>query len=267
MSANLDDLILDRDPLGLRLAQAQVPAPDSHLRAALVAKHKNKTGLRHPLRWATAVGLAVTLFLAFATPVGAIAERALLPTWLQQRLGIVGASEQLSSRNKFGAVPGVRISPLPCSQASRLRSNALCYPDLSLADAQRQVDFTIPVPASIPNGLSFGGALVESPHSVRLVMRDQTAQRALGLWIRKAPTSGGSAFPLSSTQTTQVQGTTAVYVHGSYEDSGPGTAARWNPTADDQELIWSHNGFAYDLTAHGLHLSLQGFIHIAESIP
>jgi len=77
---------------------------------------------------------------------------------------------------------------------------------------------------------------------------------------------GGSAVPSSSAQRVRVEGGPAYYVHGAYEDVGPGTIAAWNPAADDEELTWQHNGMVYDLTAGGLHLASNDLTRIAESV-
>src|SRR6266446_6964170 len=76
-------------------------------------------------------------------------------------------------------------------------------------------------------GMAVRGVLVESPHSVYLSITDPNRQKGFGLWIRGTAPSGGSAIPLSAIEPTTVNGSPASYVRGSYEDSGPGTVARW----------------------------------------
>jgi hypothetical protein len=128
------------------------------------------------------------------------------------------------------------------------------------------VDFTIPTPRSLPAGVSFRGALVDSAHSVYLTYGDAARKTAVSLWVKNEAPVGGSAVPSSAAQRVQVDGSPAFYVHGAYEDSGPGTVAKWNPNADDQELTWQHDGFTYDMTAEGLHFSSADLIRIAQSV-
>jgi hypothetical protein len=267
-----DDQRTDRNPFAARLAKAEVPPPSNRLRMAVLAGVAPRRSRRYP-RWsyASAAVLAGALVILLVTPVSAMVERTVLPQWLQQRVGLVGASGQLSPAGN-AAWPqrstghASAISPIPCSQAPS-QGNVACYPDLSLAAAQKQVAFSIPVPAPLPDGLSIRGVLVESAHSVYVSIGDQNRQKHFGLWIRETAPSGGSGVPLSAIEPTTVKGSPASYVRGSYEDSGPGTVARWNAAADDEELTWEHGGFAYDLTAHGLSLSRIQVVQLAESLP
>jgi hypothetical protein len=267
-----DEQSLELDPLAALLAKAEVPPPSNRLRMAIlagVAPH----GSRRYARWshAAAAVVAGALVILLVTPVSAMVERAVLPLWLQQRAGLVGASDQVSPPGG-AALPqrsngyATAVSPMPCSQAPR-EGNVACYPDLSLAAAQKQVAFTIPVPAPLPAGMAVRGVLVESAHSVYLSIGDQNRQKGFGLWIRETAPSGGSAVPVSAIESTTVKGSPASFVRGSYEDSGPGTVARWNAAADDEELAWQHGGFAYDLTADGLMLSKAQLVVVAESLP
>jgi hypothetical protein len=267
-----DDRSLDLDPLAARLAKAEVPPPSTRLRMTVLAGVTRHPSRRYP-RWshAAAAVVAGALVVLLVTPVSAMVERAVLPGWLQQRTGLVGAADQLSPPG--GAASPQRsngqaaaASPIPCSQAPS-QGNVACYPDLTVAAAQQKVAFTIPVLAPLPAGMAVRGVLVESPHSVYLSVADRNRQKVFGLWIRETVPSGGSAVPLSAIEPTTVNGSPASYVRGSYEDSGPGTVARWNAAADDQELAWQHGGFAYDLTAHGMKLSKTELIKLAESLP
>ncbi|HEY2703780.1 MAG TPA: hypothetical protein VGL20_08830 [Candidatus Dormibacteraeota bacterium] len=273
---------LDSDPLAVRLSEAEVPSVSAELWAAVLSGARPAPKRRHRRRLIAGLGGgAVALSLLVVTPAGASIARAVLPHGLQQRLGlVVGAPAELTP-------PGGRTvagshasgSALPCSQVphnpptlsagsrggtAHVSQQFECYPDLGLTAAQGQVSFTIPTPTSLPSGVTFRGALVASAHSVFLTYRDASSRKTLGLWVTKGAPVGGSAVP--SAQRVQVDGGPAFYVHGSYDDSGPGTTARWNPAADAEELTWQHDGMTYDLTATGLHFSSTDLIRIAESV-
>jgi len=261
---------LDQDPLAMRLSGVTVAPISWNLRLALSGAVPPGATVGRRRRWAAAAAVAmvaVSLILS-VTPAGAALARAVLPSGLQQFFGIVsGAPTQLSPPG--GAVaPRGPARPLECAQAVGLQSNGvMCLPDLSLADAQRQVDFTIPTPSMLPGGLIFRGALVGSPRSVFFSYRlENGASGGLGLWVKEDPPVGGPTVPAGSIQAAKVNGSPAYYVHGDYEDDGPGTVARWNPNADAYELTWRHNGVTFDLTAGTLHLSEADFIQIAESV-
>ena len=272
---------LEHDPLAARLARVEVaPVPEA-LRAAVLAGSV-PAPRRRRRRLAVGVGAgAVALATLALTPACAAIGRAVLPQGIQQRLGLFeGAPTHLSSP---GGSPGggdrnsVRVSLMPCSQVPatppypQVQHAYDCYPDLSLAAAQRQVDFTIPTPAALPAGLSYRGALVGiamgAPRSsVLLTYRDATGTRSLGLQVVRGTPRSGSGVPSGSVERVTVDGVTGYYVHGGYGDDGPGTSVRWNPAADDEELTWERGGFTYDLTTAGLHFSSADLIRIAESV-
>lgn len=268
------EAMLDRDPLGLWLARIDVPPMSSGLPARVLAERRARRLWRPVLMRGLIVISAVVLAVAMlaATPAGATVGRAILPRGMQQRFGLVeGAPERLTPPPGAKAGTGPPMSPVPCSQIARYRpagpnQGVPCYPDLSVAEAQRRAAFTIPTPRRLPQGLNYRGALVESPTTVYLSYQTSAAHGGLGLRIHKGTQTGGSAVPRAGVQTAAVDGSPAVYVHGSYEDSGPGTAATWNPNADADELTWEHGGLTFDLTAGSLHLSKQDMIAIAESV-
>jgi hypothetical protein len=266
---------LEDDPLAMRLLRIVVAPMSSDVRVALSAGASPRPVVRRR-RWGAAIAVATVVVLAalFVTPAGAALARAVLPSGLQQFFGIAsGAPTQLippggaSVPHGQARQTGSSAASMPCSQAVPL-SQVVCLPDLSLADTQRGVDFTIPTPTMLPAGVSFRGGLVDSPRSAYISYRlNNGAPGGLALWIKEGTPLGGSAVPTGSIQAAQVNGSPAYYVHGDYEDNGPGTVARWNPNADADELTWQRNGMTFDLTAGSLHLSKAEIIQIAESVP
>ena len=247
-------------PLGLRTAVRS----RSHTRLA----HRRR---RRILRRSAAAVAAVCL-VAF-TPPGHAVARLVLPEGLQQRLGLVeGAPRTLTPPNgtHLGLLPSV--SPIPCSAVptpgpSNGRGVA-CYPDLSISAVQAKVDFHVATPASLPSGLQYRGALTTEPHDAYLLWKRSDGQTgALSLQIKDGSAlPGGSAVPSGTLQPVSVNGAPGYVVHGDYEDNGPGTAAHWNPNADDYELTWAHGGLTYDLTASDLHLSASELVRIGDSV-
>jgi hypothetical protein len=266
---------LEDDPLAIRLSRISVAPMSSDVRVALSAAIPPRPAPRRRRRWgaAAAVAAVVVSLALFVTPAGAALARAVLPSGLQQFFGIVsGAPTQLippggaSAPHGPTSQTGSSAASMPCSKAAPL-SQVVCLPDLSLTDTQRGVDFIIPTPAMLPAGVSFRGGLVDSPRSAYISYRlNDGAPGGLAVWIKEGTPMGGPAVPTGSIQAAEVDGSPAYYVHGDYEDSGPGTVASWNPNADAEELTWQHNGLTFDLTAGSLQLSKVEFFQIAESV-
>jgi hypothetical protein len=272
------------DPLGVRLARVAVPEMSAGLRSSVMAAAADvpSDAARgcESLRTRTVVALAVAVAgvcLLAVTPAGATLARALLPDGMQQRLGLVeGAPTVLTPPSKATTTrPHVSLLPLGCSKALLLQNpsvavggggGVLCRPDLAFADVQRQVDFAIPTPHDLPPGVAYRAGMVNSTHSAFLVFARGSSAGTLGLTVNDQAPVGGSAVPVGTVQRVQVFGSTAYFARGDYEDSGPGTAVHWNPSADDEELTWRHGGLTFDLTASSLHLSVADLVRIAESV-
>ena len=272
---------LDNDPLATRLGRIEVPPIPEALRFKVLAGSRPASSGRRRRRVVIGVGAgAVVLATLTVTPVGARIARAVLPQGVQQKLGLFeGAPTQLSSPGGLptGSQRHARASLMPCSQVPAVPPYPHvpqaygCYPDLSLAAAEARLDFAIPTPAALPAGLSYRGALVgiargAPKSSVLLTYRDASGTRSLGLQVVRGAPQSGSGVPSGSVQRVELDGSPAYYVHGGYGDEGPGSAVRWNPAADDEELTWQHDGFTYDLTTSGLHFSSADLIRIAESV-
>lgn len=261
---------LDSDPLAARLATVDVGHPSEHLRAIVnISRPLVRRRRRERRVYAGVAVIAFLLALMVVTPVGATLGRAILPEGLQQRLGlVVGAPPQLSPGGRaaptFGGPTSGQIPP----ETSVIRGGGgqMLTPSLSLAEAQGLVAFPVPIPRNLPLGLVFSGALVDSIHSIYLHYADLANQRSVSLQVRQGSVTGGSAVPAGSVRQTNVGGGPAYYVHGSYEDAGPGTAATWNPNADVVELTWQGGGMTYDLTAAGLHFSMSDAVQLAQSV-
>ena len=270
MNALVDnDELLDRDPLGARLAAADVGHPSARLRATVSEMRLRPDRPVHHHRLVRAVaGLLAAVAVVAVTPAGAAIGRAILPDGLQQRLGlVVGAPNHLQPSG--GGAPtasGVTTGQVPRGTTLIGGGGDVATPSLSFAEAERLVGFPIPQPRDLRSGIVFRGALVDSTRSVFLHYADSANRRAVGLEVRQGTAVGGSAVPAGSVQQVSVDGGTAYFVHGSYEDAGPGTVASWNSAADDVELTWQRGGFTYDLTAARLHLTSSDALQIAESV-
>lgn len=268
-----NDELLDRDPLAIRLASADVGHPSQRLRASvdqmrpLAERPVHRRRLSRRLSRGMAA-LAAALALLVVTPAGAALGRAILPDGLQQLLGlVVGAPTHLPPGGGQPATPsGSTSGQLPPGTSLIGGGGAIVRPSLSLAEAQRLVAFPIPQPRDLPSGLVFYGAWVDSTHSVFLHYADSTHQGGVGLEVRQGTAIGGSAVPAGSVREVAVGGSPAYFVHGSYADAGPGTVAIWDAAADVVELTWQRGGFTYNLTASGLHLSSSEAVQIAEAV-
>ena len=268
---------LDANPLGDALLAMDVPAPGRLRPAILAGTHRRIAGNRHRrVATAAAAGTAAACIVA-VTPAGHAIAHSVLPEGLQQRLGLVeGAPRTLTppgGANRGATASHPAVSPIPCSAVPTpgpgLSGGGFeCYPDLSIAAAQAKVAFPIATPSVLPAGVRYRGASTTGPHDVILQwLRSDGRPGALGLEIRDAGAlAGGSAVPSGTVQRVSVGGASGYVVRGDYEDNGPGTAAHWNPNADDYELTWTRNGLTFNLTAGGLQLSVSDLVHIAESV-
>lgn len=268
------DEVLDSDPLAVRLAAADVGRPSQQLRVSVTQMRPlSDPAVRHrrlssrTSRATMAVLAAISVLVV--TPAGAALGRAILPDGLQQRLGlVVGAPAHLApgggqqAPNASGATTG----QVPPGTSMIGGGGVIVRPSLAVAEAQRLVDFPIPQPRELPSGLIFHGAWVDATHSVFLDYADSNTERSIGLEVRRGAAIGGSAVPAGSVRQVAVADGPAYYVHGSYEDAGPGTVAIWNASTDDVELTWQRDGFTYNLTAAGLHFSSSEAIQVAQSV-
>jgi hypothetical protein len=285
----LDDIerAIDSDLLSARLMRVEtVPVADA-LRAGLLAGSKPAPRGRRRRRLATGLGGgAAAIAILAMTPAGPALARSVLPEGILQKLNLFeGTPPQLiapggapvTSLHPVQRLTPPHGSPIPCSQVPakppypQVPQAVDCYPDLSLVAAQQQVDFAIPTPHALPDGVTYDGAVVgiamDAPHSsVLLSYLDSVGTRSIGLEVVRGTPHSGSGVPSGSAERVQVDGGPAYYVHGSYGSSGPGATARWNPDADDEELTWQRDGMTFDLTAAGLHYSSIDLVRIAESV-
>lgn len=246
-----------------RLRNLDVGVPPALLTSGVFVKHK--TGRRYVGRRRALAGLAavaVVIAVLSATPVGAVLARAVLPSWLQQRFGLVVGAPAV-------VTPPCRPNSSGIPSANR---GVIVTPNLSLSEAQRLVGFPIPTPGWLPPLVTFQGALAGEPQGsdrsqVYLYYASQKGDGGVGFSVKMGTPTGGSAVPAASAVRVHVNGQPGYFVHGSYVDSGPCTPARWNPSADDEELTWGANGYTYDLTVGKLNLSTSAVIRIADSVP
>jgi len=147
-------------------------------------------------------------------------------------------------------------------------------PLLSLEEAQRFVDFQIPLPKQVPSNLVLAGGRVDSLSksddagslpTVVISYEDPssppTTNSGMFLQISDSALFGGYLVPESEKRTALVNGRKALYVSGSWL---PGT--EWDSDADVWMISWKDNKHTYVLSVSGLGLDLEEVIVIAESI-
>lgn len=208
-----------------------------------------------------AAGLAVVLLGA-----GLLAARpavfAQVGGWLprfgqQQRAGMV-----LLSPTEVARLSHPPPSPPPGVARPQPGPGRMMTPDLTLEEAQQQAPHHIPVPAWLPPGVVFRGALVSPAQDVVVSYRSaDDLMKGMGLQIKPGSPGGGYAFPASAAEDTQVDGQPAVYVHGTWHPN-----QQWDATADAGTLSWQQRGFTYLLFSSGLGLSRDDLVRIAQSL-
>lgn len=137
-------------------------------------------------------------------------------------------------------------------------------PRMSLAEAQQQVSFTIPLPSKVPHNLELKGASVRD-NWVSVGYGPATPQSGFGMGLEVYPGTGigGSqyVFPNHAKQATTVNGNPAVCVEGSWNSLN-----QWKPNNDAIHLGWSDGTLSYRLGGSGLQLDCDEAVKIAESI-
>lgn len=241
------DQALEEDPLGQRLLHVQPPparlnVPSVALCRSVARRTRRANSTR---RWAVAVAAGVCLGLLAINPVAQTTARSILQPGLQQAFGVVSGS------------PSKVPAPRSPSQGQ------LITPDLSLAQAQAELSFTIPQ-LTPPATFTFRGALVDTPGSVYL--KYTSGNKVIGLWVRSGEQAGGPAVPSGSLIPITVKGAAGDFVRGTYTDNGPGTVANWDPNVDVQELTWSSGGLTFDLTCANMGLSKQAAVALAAQL-
>ncbi len=155
---------------------------------------------------------------------------------------------------------------------------------ISLAEAQRQVPFHIPLLTWRPNGLQLQGAMIgrapstgrtndrahaQAPLQVMIFYRPRPeSPQGVFLQVTQGNVSGGYAFPASAARAVTINGRPATYVHGAWQQTHAGDAKdlRWDETADYGNLSWAAGGFTYMLSYSQLGLNVEEMIRIAESL-
>lgn len=160
-------------------------------------------------------------------------------------------------------------APAAPAQAPTARETALAR--VSLAEAQQQVPFRIPLPTWLPDGVTLRGAFVgkgpsgdtrTAPISVTLSYQSLTDPRAgLGITIQNGPSTGGYVVPAGAGQEVLVNGHPAIFVQGAWTPE-----RTWNETADATMLSWEADGFTYIVSSSGLGLTREDILRIAEPL-
>ncbi|KAA3647670.1 MAG: hypothetical protein DWQ07_01420 [Chloroflexi bacterium] len=154
---------------------------------------------------------------------------------------------------------------------------------ISLSMAQEIVPYSIPLPAWVPDDLTFLGVLVsgeisEVPHPAGeetpvvslLYGKNQVASSnaPAQLVIVVAPESEyvGALVDEAAIETVLIGDNEALFVKGTWQTNEASSGLQWDPTVDVVRITWETNGFTYELTAHDLDLNMEDVIKIAESV-
>lgn len=179
-----------------------------------------------------------------------------------QRFGVV-----LVASTPLVATPGTPLSTP--TQAPATRETALLW--VSLAEAQQQVPFRIPLPTWVPEGVMLQGAFVgkgpsTAAHTAPLAVTLSyqllgNPMAGMSITIRDGPAVGGYAVPAGTDEETVVNGRPAIFIRGAWTREGA-----WNATADATMLSWEVDGFTYVVSTSGLGLTREEVVWIAESL-
>jgi hypothetical protein len=216
----------------------------------------------------------VALVLATVPAVRATADQIMQRFQMEQRFGIVLVHPPQ-------AVPAATVE----DGREVLVEQAHVIPPLTLAEAQEQVPFSIPMPALLPEGLELWAARVgtgpwgesmgqdgtrvrtEVPIWVGLVFKpagdsgyDPAAALSVDI-LDKTGIGGGIGVPAGADEAVMVNHNPAVFARGAWQDNGV-----WDDTADIALLSWEADGFTYTLQSYLLGLTRDELIQIAESI-
>ncbi len=177
--------------------------------------------------------------------------------------GALTAADELFGH--FGLVlvnPIDVLIPHPPAPGARAEGGSVQTPRLTLEEARRAAPFTIKVPAWLPDGMAFRGALVDD-RSTTVVLSYRGVDSATGLFIQASPNwSGGYVVPSWVTRQLRVHGHPALYARG-----GWGASGTWDGSVSGGYLSWQdEDGLTYVLSFSGLGLSADDLVRIAESM-
>lgn len=256
------------DPLEARLtALAWPPAPPDLAGRAVAGAARRKRQVRLG-QLATLAAAAFCVALVVWTPVGSEAA-SVLPPGMRQWFGVVtGAPSTLTPP------AGAHRSSLPpksewpsCSSTPRNYAGP-CKADLTLAQVQARMPFTVQLPAGLPATAQYTGGIASvhgSAAEAQLMYTDGNGHIQFSI---SSGAAGGTAAPSSAVTQVDVGSYPGVYAKGDYEEpGGPGTAATWTPSADVEEVSWSQNGLTYDIIFSGLGLTQAQVLAIAATVP
>jgi hypothetical protein len=207
--------------------------------------------------WALVAVLLLLILAAIlaATPVSGAVPALRLPFGMVQRFGLVLVGK---APTPAPAQAPARIKTVPKTAVSGAR-----LPDLTLAEAQQQVAFTIPKPSYLPPGVVFRAAHVAPDHETVVLSYTSEADSGKGMGIQLHPgtVAGGYAIPSTAAQNVKVDDRPAVYAHGAWTQNRD-----WDPLADAGLLSWQDSRFTYVLMFSGLGLSRDEVVQIAASV-
>jgi hypothetical protein len=237
-----------------------------------------------PVGWSRALrpagvlaGILVVAALLLLATVPSV--RAALDRLFEQRFGIV-----LVEPSQLEAPI---LSSAGDERAQEVQEAMTVIPQISFHEAQAQVDFPIPQPAVVPEGLELwathvseypardgqdgsqtivvlqylpaGGLVVDTTPALSLLITNKTGLQ------------GGYAVAAGAEESVAVNGAPAVYARGAWEriaeDEPPAQANLfWDAGSDAAMLSWEADGFTYTLQGYLLGLSREDYIRIAESV-
>ena len=214
-------------------------------------------------------GLVAVLFLAGALIF--VPEARAFTEDIIQRMGIAFLLPDPTNHNvQVSAVEVTEIPGIP--------------PALTEAEIKEQLAFPVMLPAWLPEDLLYTHwSISEYDPSIggsgkKLSIeysRSNNFNPANGLLVLEANDGPISAPPLlaeSRQQPVSVNGQTAIYIHGGWQDNGLGDPETrfgnllWDDQLDDAYLTWAQDGVTYLLTAYNLNLNQADLLHIAESL-
>lgn len=158
----------------------------------------------------------------------------------------------------------------------------------SATAVQGQMPFPVRTPGWLPPGLTLAQTFVTNEPVQTRGSRQQIAQVNLfyrptaqaregnapqvAVRVTDHPEVAPTLLPRSRAQAISANGHPATYVHGGWRGDGHGDPLerrgdlRWDDELDSAWLSWEEGGLTYTVSAHGLGLSQEDLLRIAESL-
>lgn len=235
--------------------------------------------IRQPRRsWADRVASCITVFQGRTAALAALSLMVLLVTFgLAAVPSAQGRIDGILHRFGLMLVDSTTITPADSGWIGQTYEQALANGDpvplATIGEALRRAPFPVHLPRELPAEMKMTNVTIRtappSEPANPLFTVVMTYSRNDGeLTIQESQgRSDGFGVPESQVQDAQVNGRSALYAQGVWQQvENAENSLEWDSSADRKLLSWDTGGVTYVLDAYGLDLSREDMLRIAKSL-